>query len=1267
LFLKNSLVLDMPKLTHIILPLLMLLQTMVKAQQAKWLVSDDLNSHKSVDYYLNPSNYEALHLPDSIKLLLGNSTDAQRLIDKKIHTRVYAVAVFITHRPDIGAIIRKLRQFPNLQYLSIADSQRGAIDDKPYQIPDSIAALPNLVGIEFAYTSNLNMVDAFNKLASAKNLKQLIINGYYKALPANLTQLKQIEYVNLNTLNICDMDLSSASWKSVYLAEGQQTGINKRFVGNGVDQRALTNLSKVKSLKMLDIGLFRLSDASFLKNMIQLTGLKLYLNKTLRNATENIATLTNLESLSLTIFDDGRKIDLNEIASLSKLKNLALRLTTYGGSKPSVSEMEALRNFKKLESLDLSFNNLGTIPDIFGDMPHLKTLSLMSNGLTLLPESLYNLHELEYLNLMYSRLGELPNKKSYGWHSLKTLILNNNRLTTLPAAILRLPRLENFSATHNGFITIAGSWDKLKFLKTVNLANNALKELPRGLLNNQSLISLNINENKITEMPDVATDNYTLKDLNISNNPITHLPERINRFHNLESLQGYNLKLEHLPQSLGNCIQLKELSLSRSIAAKTTLPVGLANAPHLGVLNLSGCPMLDHESVFEVILSPRTDAINADLSGNNIERLPTSSKWSKANVALLNLSFNKITTIPTEVATAKFATGILLYKNLLSNYESTPAELFKSSGDFKELFDNLKIDHKINAPDSVYALTLIKRIPALSAAKDYTAVINYAEKAKQLDPESYQNNAPWKVIGLCRFITKDYRGALIDFDQYISQQENPEISVRYDTSTELEYMLKADSAIDNPAGMAKTHIRFGGLQHYIKALTICRQINNMTLYKQLSDKALAARKKWMDWFAKEDRYSAHEMTFLSIKDQYRQDDLTQYAGMQLIAGNAANVIETLNLPAGPYHASDKYQSQKNLLLAAAGYLIKPADLEQIKKNLADSIAKNGPIITDQYRFLPFTHWLPASNYTAEQQKHLIDLYQIAQKPLPIVEVKLESMDVKTRMAALFKRFYAAYEKTSNDSTQWKTVVHSADEIRRLDSVTYNQLINGHIIGAARFKTKDYQGAITDFNRSLKQRQSDYFDAVNISKFKVKAHLALGQILKAAKTFEELGMNYGPKTYGLQEAAVLYQAAGNGAKFKNLINQALKQSKKSLDSAIFDQNNNRASHVLDYAELLIVAGKKNRAEKLLKKENDKEYMYTQTGIKSYLLAAIDVLNGTTLPDKLKAQTTEFMRSNSQIYMWDFTMFNRWIKSGGIDKAKQNELLALQGSGEQNLIK
>ncbi len=85
----------------------------------------------------------------------------------------------------------------------------------------------------------------------------------------------------------------------------------------------------------------------------------------------------------------------------------------------------------------------------------------------------------------------------------------------------------------------------------------------------------------------------------------------------------------------------------------------LKAAKHLERLDLSENPLLDHQSIFDVILSmPRKDFI-VNLSSNNITELPSTKKWLTTPFKSLGLSKNPIKTFPVDFINSKGKSEII--------------------------------------------------------------------------------------------------------------------------------------------------------------------------------------------------------------------------------------------------------------------------------------------------------------------------------------------------------------------------------------------------------------------------------------------------------------------------------------------------------------------------------------------------------------------------------------------------------------------------------
>ena len=88
--------------------------------------------------------------------------------------------------------------------------------------------------------------------------------------------------------------------------------------------------------------------------------------------------------------------------------------TTYSDNTEielnNIDEIYDLKNPKNVIKIDLSYNNLTTVPEnIFSSLTQLQELDLSNNNLTTLPDNIFNnLTQLHTLNLLNNNLTALP-------------------------------------------------------------------------------------------------------------------------------------------------------------------------------------------------------------------------------------------------------------------------------------------------------------------------------------------------------------------------------------------------------------------------------------------------------------------------------------------------------------------------------------------------------------------------------------------------------------------------------------------------------------------------------------------------------------------------------------------------------------------------------------------------------------------------------------------------------------------------------------------
>ncbi|GAG77797.1 unnamed protein product, partial [marine sediment metagenome] len=85
----------------------------------------------------------------------------------------------------------------------------------------------------------------------------------------------------------------------------------------------------------------------------------------------------------------------------------------------------------QLYALNLSYNDLTSLPDIICNLSSLQRLNISHNKLTSLPDSISNLSSLQYLDISYNNFTSVPDI-IYNSSSLRFLNITNNGLTSLP-------------------------------------------------------------------------------------------------------------------------------------------------------------------------------------------------------------------------------------------------------------------------------------------------------------------------------------------------------------------------------------------------------------------------------------------------------------------------------------------------------------------------------------------------------------------------------------------------------------------------------------------------------------------------------------------------------------------------------------------------------------------------------------------------------------------------------------------------------------------
>lgn len=284
-----------------------------------------------------------------------------------------------------------------------------------------------------------------------------------------------------------------------------------------------------------------------IRNLTNLKSLEIP-NVGLTSLPAEIGNLTNLEYLNL------RENELAsmpvEISNLTNLKVLNLNRNKFTSFDPNISTLPLkelylgyngltfwnifLSSMVEVEILDLSHNQIATIPPEIAHLDNLRYLYLTNNQITTLPSEIGNLTNLEYLNVYGNGLTSLP-ESIEDLNSLEILNLSYNNLTTL-FPVYFLSQLKELYAAGNQLSTISSFIDLLTNLERLDLSSNNLTSFPSGVVTLTNLNRLYLNSNQITTVPSSIGNLTKLVYLGLSSNQITLIPFEIGNLINLNGL-----------------------------------------------------------------------------------------------------------------------------------------------------------------------------------------------------------------------------------------------------------------------------------------------------------------------------------------------------------------------------------------------------------------------------------------------------------------------------------------------------------------------------------------------------------------------------------------------------------------------------------------------------------------------------------------------------------------------------------------------------------
>ncbi|MGF1688862.1 leucine-rich repeat-containing serine/threonine-protein kinase [Photobacterium japonica] len=195
-----------------------------------------------------------------------------------------------------------------------------------------------------------------------------------------------------------------------------------------------------------------------------------------------------------------------ELAGVQRLK-LSEQLTTF--------PLEILSLAESLEILDLSDNQLSSLPDEFAQLKKLKIFFASNNQFDTLPDVLGQCPELEMVGLKANQIKHVPAQSLP--QKLRWLILTENQIDTLPDALGERPRLQKLALAGNRLTQLPQTLSQLGNLELVRISANQLTECPDQLFGLPKLAWLAFSGNPFSQsdiknhtVPCVPSRDFTL-------------------------------------------------------------------------------------------------------------------------------------------------------------------------------------------------------------------------------------------------------------------------------------------------------------------------------------------------------------------------------------------------------------------------------------------------------------------------------------------------------------------------------------------------------------------------------------------------------------------------------------------------------------------------------------------------------------------------------------------------------------------------------------
>ncbi|XP_027367298.1 receptor-like protein EIX2 [Abrus precatorius] len=341
---------------------------------------------------------------------------------------------------------------------------------------------------------------------------------------------------------------------------------------------------------------------------------------------------------------DIQNNDFNWISQLESLEHLGMSGVYNDGDTHNL-----FQNMSSLSYLDLSYNDLGPIPDAIRNMTSIQFIYLSHNNITSIPSWFRSFNKLVRLDLSVNGLhGPIPDAFR-NLTSLQFLYLSENGFTSVPSWFSELKKLVYVYLDYNELTlmecSLSSILENMCHLKILYLSSNKLQGKPFGSYELSGCIRydlevLYLDSNEFSDgLPAWLGQLENLKYLDLNSNFFHGLiPSSLGKLSKLEVLDlSYNKMNGTFPGNIAQLVNLTRLNF-RSNKFNGFIPQSLRGLVNLQYLDLS------NNFYSGTILQSLGELVNLyylDLSNNSFDGSIGQTLTQLVNLNFVSISSNK--------------------------------------------------------------------------------------------------------------------------------------------------------------------------------------------------------------------------------------------------------------------------------------------------------------------------------------------------------------------------------------------------------------------------------------------------------------------------------------------------------------------------------------------------------------------------------------------------------------------------------------------------